>query len=226
MQPLLLITGLVILAVVAGRGAWLRRRESRHLRELADRRRLNFAPDDLIGVYERYVHLDLIHRGHNRHVWNVLYGTTDAGLVTLFCYAYELGFGTNRTQEQWWMGVLETGDLHDTWQALPEEAIKRNYTKVGEVCVRTDRRTTRRSLEASEEIRSILDPADRPCHWEVRGPLLAVAARLDSDPATAEQLLARLVRLARGLAAVETSPIEGDGGTEGERDRETERLRD
>ena len=117
MQSFLLILGITTLAAVAVIMSIARRRESRTLRELAGRQRLNFTAEDLIDLHERYYHLHLIRQGHNRFAWNLLYGTTDEGLVSLFCYRYDLGFGVDLTHRSWWVAVLETSDCHPSWRA-------------------------------------------------------------------------------------------------------------
>ena len=117
MQSFLFILGIATLAAIAAVMSISRRRESRILRELAGRQRLNFTAEDLIDLHERYYRLHLVRQGHNHFAWNLLYGTTDEGLVSLFCYRYDLGFGVDQTHRSWWIAVLETPRCYPSWRA-------------------------------------------------------------------------------------------------------------
>ena len=119
LHPAWLLGAVLISLPFVGRTYLDRRRQTRELLKLARRHNLKFSPADLIGLYDRYWNLALIRRGHNRHAWNVLYGSTEAGLVAIFRFSYELGFGLNRSARSWWVAVLESPQPFKSWQAEP-----------------------------------------------------------------------------------------------------------
>lgn len=201
MSPPLVLCGLAILALAAGRIALRRRRQTRDLRDLAGRKRLNFSTEDLIGVQHRYHNLDLIRRGHSRHVCNVLYGSTEAGLATLFCYSYDLGFGQNRCAEQRWIAVVETSQVHDHWHAVPSTgaAPSAQSATIDRFVVHSAHQETLQQLE-NQEIRCVFREAPPDYLWEARGPFIAVAMPLSGVAETPEGLLATACRLASLLA--------------------------
>ena len=200
MRQFWLILGLLILAGVAGRAVVSRRRQLRALRRLARERRLNFSPEDLIDVRDRYHNLELIRQGHSRHACNVLHGPTDAGLLTVFSYSYDLGFGPRRASAYWWLAVVETAGVHEHWRAGPaNSAPPQDETQIDRFNIRADHEETLQKLiDAGIERVFQASPAD--CHWEVRGPLVAVAAPFGSVPEVPRQLLTTACDLARILA--------------------------
>jgi len=221
MPPLPFVLGLLImagLAGLAGRIALARYRQVRALGDLARTEHLTFSSEDVVGLHARYHNLDLIRQGPSRHACNLLYGPTEAGPVTLFSYSYDLGFGVHQTNRQWWFAVLETGVPHDHWRAFPEEKeapekksmdlyVGAHWSTPGGRFGRLDRfridadheDTHKRLTDAGIECLFRAVPGDY--HWEVRGPLLAVAAPFDSDPQTPIRLLAAARELARILEA-------------------------
>ena len=202
MRSLWIILGLVALCIVVVRVLLLRRRQTRMLRRIADRHQLNFSPEDLIGLHERYQNLELIRRGHSRHVWNVVYGSTDAGLVALFRYSYDLGFGANCTTHQCWMVVVELSGVHPSWRACPagSGAAGNGHWRVDRFDVRADRVTTVPEL-VDAGVENTFRKAPAGYHWEVCGSLVAVAAPLHHDPETPDRLLAVASELAQRLAS-------------------------
>lgn len=108
MHPFWLLVGLLIVPLLLRRAVLARYRQTRILRDYARKKRLNFVAEDSIGIVARYDRLDLIRQGHNRSATHLLYGSNDAGSITLFNYTYELGFGINRMQRRWWVAVVET----------------------------------------------------------------------------------------------------------------------
>lgn len=183
MRSFWLIPGVLVLFLVALRMLLLRRGERRLFAALASRLRLNDAPTDVLDVAERFHELALLRRGHGGHAWNLLYGATPAGLVAVFCHAYEAGIGAQRERKAWWIGVVRTGAVHRPWRA--RMAADHHDAGAGPI---------------DAGIQSFLEGFPGSWQWEVRGPLVAVAAPLDDDPATAERVFNAVLDLAGRLA--------------------------
>lgn len=206
MHPFWLVLVLLIVAVVTGRAVVSRRRLIKELSALARRRRLNFSPFDLIGIHDRYYNLDLIRQGHSRYAWNVLYGSTDAGLVAVFRYSYDVGFGVYQGSRHWWMAVVETPYLHDPWRAELGGTGERegdshsdaNEAALGSFRLRTAHAATLERLRDTA-VTGSLDAAPVNTRWEARGPLLVAAVPVDRDPQTPDRLLTAVCELARRL---------------------------
>jgi len=200
MQSFWFIIGLVALTIAALRAVLARRRQNRLLRGLARSRRLNFTPEDLIGVHERFCNLRLIRRGHRRHAWNLLYGTTDAGLISLFCYRYDLGFGIQQSHRQCWIAVLETPRNHARWYALlaasEPQADSRPTAQLAGFTIHADGGDTiNRLCDAGlEAVLRNAAPADR---LETNHQLVAAAAPYSRDIETPARLLDTTIQLAR-----------------------------
>ncbi len=191
---LLVITGLVVRVVIS------RRRRTRTLLSLATELHLSFSPEDLIDVQDRYHNLDMIRRGHSRHACNILYGRADAGLVTVFCYHYDLGFGAHQVSRDWWFAVLETPGVHKHWRAVPAGASTlTSPVRIDVFDLQADHRDTLSQL-TDAGIERVLEAAPADYHWEVRGPLVAVATPFDPAPETPRRLLITACDLARILA--------------------------
>lgn len=193
---------LAVAGPVAGRIYWLRRRRRYELALLARRRGLTFAPFDLIGLPERYCNLALIRQGHNRHAWDVLYGSTPAGLVALFRYSYALGFGVRQNSRQWWVAVLERSRPFASWQAGPADGQNlgtRTFTRqVGSRQVWSDREETLELL-GEPTTASALSKVPDLWHVEARGCLLAAVAPFKDDMGTVERLLDALDALGAAM---------------------------
>jgi hypothetical protein len=199
MVEYLLLLGFVILLTATARALFVRQRIRRSLRELALRRRLNFTPTDLIGAYERYQHLELINRGHSRYTWDVLYGTTPHGLVTLFAFACERGLGATRTNQERWIAVLETAGVHSPWRACRSGGglDAANLTRDGW-----------QFRAEHEHVKLFLEHVDLSPHddalipeseWEIQGRLVALVCPYTRDPAVPERLLDEVIRVAAKL---------------------------
>ncbi|HSW46058.1 MAG TPA: hypothetical protein VLM89_10860 [Phycisphaerae bacterium] len=206
MQSFLLILGLAVLVVVSAVTLITRRREAQTLRAFAARRRLNFSSEDLIDLHARYYPLAVIRRGRNRFAWNLLYGTTDEGLVSLFCYRYDLGFGVNQVQRAWWLAVIETSRNHPGWQARRDSAgagdadESRHRGRLGDFTLTSDQDDV---LERLREIGIETFLREKPDlqYVEAHGQLVVVAAAYDRDPRMPAHLLdavSSLVRLLDG----------------------------
>ena len=210
MSAVLLFLGLAILILLAGYTFAARGRQSRSLREFAARNRLNFTSEDLIDLHGRYYRLECVRRGHNHYAWNLLYGSCEEGLVSLFCHRCDLGFGVNQVSDLSWIAVVETSAERPGWSAerprggpaAPAQrgGVTGNFheARVGPFLVRADAPETLVRLQ-----RAGLDSffADHPAidRAEVRRQLAAVAAPYDRDPHTPARLLdavRSLVRLA------------------------------
>jgi len=206
MPSLWLLLATLLIAGAVGRIVAHRRRQLRTLRDLARRHRLNFSPEDLIGLHERYQNLDLIRRGHNRHAWNVVYGSAEPGLIALFGYSYDLGFGANRTAHQYWIVVIETPRAHHHWQAFSGESACRPVgepRRIGPFDVWADHPATLSEL-LDAGLESTFHKAPANYRWEARGTLLAVATPMQPDPQTPEQLLTTACELALRLPTPNT----------------------
>lgn len=206
MQTALLILALTVLAAVTAITFSARRRESRTLRALVNRRHLNFSPEDLIDLHERYYRLSIIRRGHNRFAWNLLYGSADEGLVSLFCYRFDVGFGVNQTHRAWWLGVMETPRPRAAWQAERHPFVdplqtEKHERRLGSFLVRANEQSTLDRL-ASANLQGLLEKFPLVEHAEVRGQLVCVAAPYDRNTGTPEQLLDAIEGLSRLVEAV------------------------
>lgn len=189
-QSLWLLLGLALVLLVLCALA-RRRRAARALRDLARTHRLNYAPDDLIGVHERYCSLELIRQGHSRTASDLLYGVTEAGLLTVFRYTFELGFGAQRSGETRWMAVLETPELHDPWHAVPAAKDDPPGTLVGRYRICAEHARTLEAVRGSH-LPGALDDLPNGARVEARGHLLAVAIPDRSDPADVAALIAAM----------------------------------
>lgn len=202
MVDYLLWLGLAILVMATARAAFLRRRTRRALRALASRRRLNYAPSDLIGAYERYQHLRLIDRGHSRHTWNVLYGTTPQGLLTLFAFACERGLGTNRLNQERWVAVLEAPQPHAPWRAYRPNAVEDHARAPCEWQIQAEHEETQRLLEKLD-LHIDDDGLSHEREWEVQGRLLVLTCPYTHDPQVPERMIDEILRVADQLGKLE-----------------------
>jgi hypothetical protein len=215
MSAFLLLLGLAILIIVAAATFLARSRESRALRDLAARSRLNFTAEDLIDLHGRYYRLDCIRRGHNHFAWNLLYGTTEEGLVSLFCYRCDLGFGVNQISRTSWIAVAETPRELSAWSAEhlagtpapPTPTNSRTDTRpeicVGPFIVRADAEETIARLRQAG-LDSFLAGQPAIEHAQACRQLIAVAIPYDRDPQTPARLLDTLHNLARLLESART----------------------
>jgi len=198
---------LVVAAPLVGRIVWRRRRQAHELTRLARRRGLAFAPLDLIGLHERYYDLACIRQGHNRRAFDVLYGSTDAGLVAVFRYRFDLGFGVEQVSKQWWVAVLESPRPLAAWQAWPadEPRLERpeHSARIGPLAVAADRPSTLDALR-QPPLASFLTSVPEDWHFEARTTLAAVVAPFDHDFTVPDRLLASLAEWARLLPGDET----------------------
>ncbi len=103
-----LVLGLVIAALLTWQVLRARRRRVLGLSRLALQARLNYSPEDVIGLHDRYYNLRLIRTGHSRGVSDTVYGSTRNGLVAVFRYCVEVGFGAQQARRSWWMAALES----------------------------------------------------------------------------------------------------------------------
>ncbi|NLX14113.1 MAG: hypothetical protein GXY44_10740 [Phycisphaerales bacterium] len=203
MQTVWSIFGLGLLAALAGRIVMVRRRERRTLQPLAAEHHMHYTHEDLICIQERYHNLLMIRRGHNRHVSHLLYGSSSGRPITLFCYTYELGFGTSSESRQWWMAIVETPRTHLAWRAAPMSDFQANdpgtatQTIDGYRLVASSRDICSRLVETG--ISHLFAYAPGNYRWEVQGSLAAVAAPFDLDPTTPGRLYETVCRLTRYL---------------------------
>lgn len=178
---------------------WQRRKNLRELSLIARRKGLNFSPFDLIGLHDRYYNLEMIRQGHNRHAWSVLYGSTEAGLLAVFRYRYDIGFGIDQDSRQWWIAVVEMPDLLPAcraWAATEEAAPEDGeQPRPNPLAVRADRSETLERLERPE-VRAALGRFPAGWQLEMRGKLLAIAAPVTEKGATPEQLIDEAATLA------------------------------
>lgn len=171
MHPIWPVLALVVIVLVVGRGYWRRRKQARALIRLARSKGLTFSPVDLIGLHERYYNLEMIRQGHNRQAWNVVYGSTDAGLLAMFRYSFDAGFGVHRSSRHYWIAVIESPQSAGNWQVKGTEPSKLLHNTHG----------------------------SKGWRIETSGHLLAVAAPWDDTPDMPEQLLNSVDELARAL---------------------------
>ncbi len=199
MHPFWLVAVAIISAPFIGRAYVRRHRQVRGLTDLARRCNLRFSAIDLIGLHERYYNLQLMRRGHSRHAWNVLYGTTEAGLIAIFRYSYDSGFGVHQSAQQWWIGVLEGTDPFANWQAAPCQATADSGTaRVGPFSCQADQADTLAKLAEPGPAAALLSLPDT-WHLEASGVLLAMAAPGEDDASVAGQLYHSLQALAQEL---------------------------
>lgn len=188
-----LIAGMLVLLLAAGGIGLSRRRQAAVLRELARSWRLNYAAEDLLDLQNRYHALELVQRGHSRHACHLIYGSTEAGLVTLFFHAFDIGFGGLRSRQHWWTAVLETPFLNERWTVQ----LDKPGPAAGPCLIRADE-TTRERLHACG-IASLIDAASPETRWEARGPLLAVSAPATGERFTPGELLRLLTEASKCL---------------------------
>lgn len=209
MHPIWLIAVLLVATPFIAREYRARRRQRRELVALARRRNLKYSPVDLIGLHDRYHNLELIRRGHGRHAWNVLYGSADTGLIAVFRYSYDLGFGVQQVPNQCWVAVLESPQAFETWQAEPVSATpsgaSEGMTRIGPFHVRAARTSTLKLLTAPLVTASLISMPDT-AHTEVRGPLIAIACAAQNDPSIPDRLIDALLALAGALTTRDASP--------------------
>jgi len=202
MQTFWLIPGILIVAIAATWAWFHRRRETRTLKELARKHRLNYATEDLIGIHERYQNLELIRQGHSRHVSHTIFGSTERGMITLFYYTYDLGFDTDRITRKWWMAVLETDNQHDHWRVQPAKMMKsaENTQKIDRFILHADHQKTI-DLLTRAGMEEVLKSAHENFHFEADGPLLAVAVADCNEIEIIDQLLATVINLSQRLSS-------------------------
>lgn len=191
MHPLWTLAVLAVAAPIVGRAWWRRRIELRELARIARRRGLTFSALDLIGLHDRYCNLELIRRGHNRHAWNVMYGSVDTGLVALFRYSWQAGFGTRQVVHQEWIAVLECPAPLAGWRTAPAEAQGEPLptgSRIGGFIIHADRTATARAL-CEPPLAEVFLSVTKKWHFESRGILLAAAAPFDGDWGVPERLL-------------------------------------
>lgn len=197
-----LIAGFVMLMLAALRAWIIRHRQSRRLRELAHSRRFNFTPEDLIGVHERFHNLRLIRQGHRRRAWNLLYGTTDVGLVTLFCYRYDLGFGIRQIHRQCWLAVIETPHDHACWHASSSAVGSApdgcHTTELADFTIHTDACDTIDQLRHTD-LETMLQNTISVDRLEIHHGLVAAATPYSRDIETPMHLLDTVIQLTRLL---------------------------
>ena len=208
MHPMWLVLGLLLMTGLAVRVAVGRYRRLRMLCRLAAEHRFRFSGDDLIDIHDRYQNLEMIRQGHNRHVSNVLYGPTDAGLATVFCYDYELGFGSRRATRSWWIAVVETDRARDHWWAVsaddsiwtPGDTDSACSARVGGFEIHANHEATLNELRRLGLDR-MFQTAPSDCRWEIRGPLVAVAVPFRPDGEAPAQVLSAARTLSAALRA-------------------------
>jgi hypothetical protein len=122
-------------------------------------------------------------------------------MATLFCYAFDLGFGIHRARQQWWIAVLETAGQHHHWQAQPLDPENPDHGrhKIDRFTIHADHQNTIALLRKAG-LEKLLKDTPPNYHWEVRGTLLAVASPNNTDPQSLNQLLTSARKLAHLLA--------------------------
>lgn len=198
MHPIWLLLVLAVAVPLAARAYRRRRGQKRELEKLARARGLTFSPLDLIGLHERYYSLELIRRGHNRCASDLLCGSIDAGLVAVFRYSYDVGFGVEQSTRRCWIAVLESAKPLAPWRATP--ASDRGTepggesTRVGPFRVRTARGGDFDRLGSLGLWTALAEMPDF-WHFESQGTLLAIAAPQEEDLHLPAQLLNAVGRL-------------------------------
>ena len=192
--------GLVLVGSVTTYAMLARRRQIGTVRGLTRDWRLNYSAEDLIGLHERYYALNLIRQGHHRQVSHILYGVIDEGLVSLFCYRYDVGFGVSQAGRQWWMAVVETPQTRPAWMACPTDeqaAFTVPYPHVrtiGGFAVGTEIGDAESPCPA--DVEGALRDAPAGARIEVRQRLVAVALPFKPDAETPRLTLMAVRRLA------------------------------
>lgn len=200
-HPLWLTLGLAALLGLVARAGLARRRERRVCLEVARGRRLTFSPRDHLGLLDRYQNLQLIRRGHSRHIRHVLYGMSEVGALSLFSYRVECGFGLSREVREWQMAVLELTTAQAPWTAGPGQQPDGQTAplQAGPLRIRAEHQHTLDRLGELEVIR-ILESAPPDAEIEVRGRLVAVAVPAEHARDELERLLALVVELGKRLS--------------------------
>lgn len=210
MPPLLFTSGLILVAGITIYAVFARRRQIGSVRSLTRGWRLNYSAEDLIGLQERYHALNLIRQGHHRQVSHILYGVLEEGMVSLFCYRYDLGFGVNQTSRQWWMAVVETNKPRPAWIASPLDerpALFVPYPHVGNIAgfAVSAEFGSDPGGNALADLEAVLRNSPAGARIEVRQRLVAVALPFKPDPETPRLTLTTARRLA-GRAEREVTP--------------------
>lgn len=199
-----LMMGLLLLLAAALFYSASRRPQTKRLRELAKSRRLNYAPEDLLDLQQRYHSLELMRRGHSRHACHLIYGSTEAGLITLFFHAFDLGFGAHRQRQQFWTAVLETPFLNDTWSARLDESGQAGGSSssihAGDAAL---------SRLRACDVEAMVLAAPPEIAWEARGFLLAVSTVVTRDAAVPGELLRLLADAASRLRTLAPASEQG-----------------
>lgn len=195
-----------------------RRREYRGLSTIARRLNLKFSPVDLIGLHERYNNLRLIRQGHSRHAFDVLYGSVEQGLIAIFRYNYDTGFGGHQLGQSRWVAVLESSREFGIWQAEPvlqplsqaesltagESTANRDmpggWVIEGSYRIQAAHAATLRNLQAAQ-MREAIQSLPANGGVEACGPLLAVvvplaADRSETDPVVHDRMLEAIKKIA------------------------------
>ncbi len=86
---------------------WRRRHARGDLARLARRMGFNYLPDYAPGLRGRLGELELLSQGHNRHLGDIVSGSTRQGPVYCFRYRYERGWGVDRATYRWAVAALE-----------------------------------------------------------------------------------------------------------------------
>lgn len=208
MPPFLFTLGLILVGSATVYAVLARRRQVGSVRSLTRDLRLNYSAEDLIGLHERYYALNLIRQGHHRQVSHILYGVIEEGLVSLFCYRYDIGFGVSQAGRQWWMAVVETQQPRAAWMAYPNGGkadLGAPYPHVRNVagftvCAET---TDDPGSTGPADIEAVLRDAPPDGRIEVRQRLVAVALPFKPDGETPRQVLTVVRRLARRMTGQE-----------------------
>ncbi|MBP7936304.1 MAG: hypothetical protein KA354_16820 [Phycisphaerae bacterium] len=209
MPSLLFTVGLAAVAGVTLCAMLARRRQIGSVRSLSREWHLNYSAEDLIGLHERYYDLNLIRQGHRRQVSHILHGVTPEGLVSLFCYRYDLGFGVNQTGRQWWMAVVETPKARSAWIACPADrqfaTLTAPYPYTGKVAGFMVRREGGGDGEGADlaDLERILKDVPACGCAEVRQRLVAIALPFRPDSETPRQALTVVRRLAGQIEHLE-----------------------
>jgi hypothetical protein len=221
MAPIWIVLGGALLAWGVVRAINQRKHHRRLWRDLAGEHHLRYANPGEIDYLERFGNLALISQGHDRRIGCALVGRVDAGGVTLLEYSYDLGFGVRRSTRHAWVAVIETPQQHPSWTVEPALAVdavtndRQTMRRLGDLLLTADRPGTLADL-TRDPLRKLLDDLARPAStWlEVHGPLVAVAAPFEPNPALPGQLLRTARKLARTLAdqpdLTQESPSRGD----------------
>lgn len=197
---IILILALALLAVMTV-NLTRRHRHMRALMELAQETNLNFSAEDIVDVPTRYHRLRQIHQGHHRHAWDLVYGTCPQGLIAIFAYCYDRGFGARKNSHAHWMAVMETPVDHGTWLLTPGNTAADATTDAWPIArdlphhrLYARNAATLRKLDAQglpEKLACL--PPDLTA--EASQQMLAVTADYVNDVACPRRLLSRLCEL-------------------------------